>query len=699
MINLVLVLHCHQPVGNFDEVFKKGNEKCYRPILEHIEAHPLIRMGIHFSGPLLEWLEIHEPETLEIFASLIERGQVEPLSGGFYEPLLANIPARDAREQVQMMNEHLERRYGFRPKGFWLTERVWDPCIPLITKGLGLDYTVVDDTHFFYAGLEADQIYGPYITEKEGHTLKLFATPIIMRYLIPFKPVEEVIGHLREMMDQGYTTAVYGDDGEKFGMWPGTHDWVIKKGWLERFFAALEANKEWLNTVLPGIYVNENPPLGRLYLPQASYEEMTEWALSSSRGKSLAEIIESLKNSGQWEQWRPYVRGGVWDNFLVKYEESNRMHKKTLFLSERAGQMPEAKRFILRAQCNCAYWHGVFGGLYLGHLRSAIYENLLKAQKIWFEAEGKKVLLKKLDLDKDGRDEILMFASDVSLGICPHRGGSIFELSYLPRALNLQDTLTRRIEAYHGKSFQEGGDGGKGSPHNEILSIHDVENRRDEGLYKLVIEDRYVRASFMDHFMDEAVSIADYERDFYEEQGDFASGSYGLIETSHSEETLKIELARTGSVTGTSVHVKKAIALGAEGELRVSYEIIPEAPLNESCRFGCECNLNLYSDRDEKRYYYLPEKGKKRMLSESGQEEGVTSLELVNEHDEFKALFSLSEPVKLMFFPVLTVSKTEEGLESTYQGSSLLFMPGRVRPEGVKKEFMISVKFVELRPQ
>src|SRR2546422_9178916 len=69
-----------------------------------------------------------------------------------------------------------------------------------------------------------------------------------------------------------------------------------------------------------------------------------------------------------------FVRGGHWHHFLVKYPESNRMHKTMLALStlsRRRGDPPEARRAIGRAQCNDAYWHGVFGGLYLPHLRTA----------------------------------------------------------------------------------------------------------------------------------------------------------------------------------------------------------------------------------------------------------------------------------------------------------------------------------------
>ncbi len=444
MLNLVMVLHCHQPVGNFDHVFSMAMDKCYQPLLEILYRHPNIKTGIHLSGPLLEWIEKNRSENLSLIAEMVQRGQLEMLSGGFFEPLLAEIPSRDAIGQVLMMNEYLNEKFGKKPNGFWLTERVWDSTLPLVLRDSGLSYTIVDDTHMYYSGLKPDQIYGSYLTEKEGNMLKILATPMVMRYLIPFKPVEDVIGHLRHEEGLGRNVAVYGDDGEKFGLWPGTHEWVIQKGWLEHFFSAVEDSGEWLKTTLPRDYLASNPPKGRIYLPQASYEEMTEWALPADRSHALENIIKRLKNDGLWDEWRPFVRGGIWDNFLVKYYETNRMHKKMLFLSEKATANKKAQALIWRAQCNCAYWHGVFGGLYLGHLRRAIHENLIHAHKILLAENKDKTGYELTDIDKDGHDEIIIHTRSVTIGISPAMGGGIFDISFLPSPYNLTDTLTRR---------------------------------------------------------------------------------------------------------------------------------------------------------------------------------------------------------------------------------------------------------------
>ncbi|MDY7035889.1 MAG: alpha-amylase/4-alpha-glucanotransferase domain-containing protein [Thermodesulfobacteriota bacterium] len=692
MLDLIMVIHCHQPVGNFDEVFDLGHKKCYRPLLELLEAHPAVKVGLHFSGPLFQWFDKNKPDTLDLLAHLIERGQVEPLSGGFFEPLLSSIPARDARGQVLMMNHYIIDRFGFEPKGLWLTERIWDPSLPLTLAGTGMTYTVVDDTHFYYAGLKPEEIYGRYITEKQGQTMSLFATPMTMRYLIPFKPVDEVLGYLRELEIAGRRVVVYGDDGEKFGLWPGTHDWVIRKGWLKNFFSAIANNSEWLRTVLPGDFMLSTSPAGRLYPPQASYEEMTEWALPPARGQALEDFIGSLKAGGGWEELRPFVRGGVWDNFLVKYDEANRMHKKMVFLSEKIEQDSKARVFLWRAQCNCAYWHGVFGGLYLGHLRRAIHENLIQAQKGMMPGPGEDPCLHWFDLDKDEADEILIWNSFLSLGLDPVRGGGLFEICHVPQCLNLSDTLTRRPEAYHRRLFEHSVDldaNGEG-----IASIHDLVQARDKDLESMLIYDSYPKASLLDHFLEPRTTLKAYSENKYNEMGDFTQGQYLVEQAAVSSGRALVKMTRNGSVDSRPLTVTKLVRIEKGAQMTVDYEFKYQGDGPVSYIYGCEFNLTLYSEKDPERYYRNPESDRRREISETGVEKDLNGFELVNGPDRLTAAFAFSRPLSVWFFPLMTISQSEEGFESTYQGSSLLFLhPLNLNP-GDRGYFQIKLELI-----
>ena len=61
-ISLALAIHNHQPVGNFGWVFAEVYEQAYLPMVEALERHPGVRLSLHYTGPLLEWLAAERPD-------------------------------------------------------------------------------------------------------------------------------------------------------------------------------------------------------------------------------------------------------------------------------------------------------------------------------------------------------------------------------------------------------------------------------------------------------------------------------------------------------------------------------------------------------------------------------------------------------------------------------------------------------------
>jgi len=99
-ISLALTLHNHQPIGNFGWVFEEVFRQAYAPMVDALGRHPKVRVGLHYTGPLLEWLRAEQPGFVSDLRALVERGQVEVLGGGLYEPVLASLPEPSARTSV-----------------------------------------------------------------------------------------------------------------------------------------------------------------------------------------------------------------------------------------------------------------------------------------------------------------------------------------------------------------------------------------------------------------------------------------------------------------------------------------------------------------------------------------------------------------------------------------------------------------------
>src|SRR5574341_1316921 len=177
-------VHLHQPTGNFGHVIAQHVRDAYAPFLDAAAHGGLLPLSLHISGPLLEWLEAHDPVYLDRVGRLAADGRLELLLAGFYEPVLAALPREDRLEQIGWMRDALRRRFGVEADGLWLTERVWEPGLAGDLVDAGVRYVVVDDRHFLVAGFERDQLHAPYRTESGGRRLALVPIDERLRYLI-----------------------------------------------------------------------------------------------------------------------------------------------------------------------------------------------------------------------------------------------------------------------------------------------------------------------------------------------------------------------------------------------------------------------------------------------------------------------------------------------------------------------------------
>jgi len=102
-LTLLLAIHNHQPDGNFGHVFQQAYDDCYHPLIEALLEFPTVKVALHHTGPLLEWIERERPDYFDKMRTLVGRDQVELLGSGFNEPILAVLPDRHARGPSPMM--------------------------------------------------------------------------------------------------------------------------------------------------------------------------------------------------------------------------------------------------------------------------------------------------------------------------------------------------------------------------------------------------------------------------------------------------------------------------------------------------------------------------------------------------------------------------------------------------------------------
>jgi 4-alpha-glucanotransferase len=645
--NFLMAIHFHQPVDNFGFVFEEITEKCYEPFLNTIQDFPSVKFNLHYSGSLLEWFRDNRPNILDMIRKVVDAGQAEIIGGGFYEPIISSVLPHEAAGQIEMMSGFLRANFKANVKGAWIAERIWEGHIPELLSDCGVEYTIIDDQHLIYAGCKEHQVFGHYLTEHNSKTLTVIPSDKFLRYAIPFKAPGVSFDFFKSIIKNfGRHTVCYGDDGEKFGAWPGTHRIVYKKDWLRKFLYMMDKNSPWLKTWRISDYLSENRPNGLIYLPNVSYEEMNEWSLPTKACEGVSALKEHLKKSNMLSKYNMFLRTGIWNNFLIKYPESNHMQKRVSLVSRRLleiskkvnqaeGQekniqsqelLSRARRELYKAECNCAYWHGVFGGLYLYHLRASLYKHIIEAENILDQLEKKecpRIEIQETDFDCDGEKELIINTGKNTVIVDKAEGACVAEWSLKARPLNIVNTLARRRECYH------------------------------KNIKKKLYYDDYKRCLFIDHFLKDPLTLKQLMQNQYKECGDFSDAVYpeALIRDGNI-----VEFQRHGFVEGRDIILKKCFVFGIEKEtIKAVYEIMNPSPKPVNFYFAPELNFSITEDNKQ------------------GVFPDTDSLSFHDKIENIKVDINFSRPAdKLLRFPVQTVSQTQKEPETNYQATCVV---------------------------
>jgi alpha-amylase len=374
-------------------------------------------------------------------------------------------------------------------------------------------------------------------------------------------------------------------------------------------------------------------------LPCASYPEMEEWSAGNFR------------------------------NFLIKYPEAQTMHQKMLWISQRLEKLEtprtqrilqETRERLYRAQSNDAYWHGVFGGLYLRHLRRSVYAELLQAEHLLdaFERRGKKSWVEGRIIAQDfgHAGEVALRSPSVSLLLNPRQGGQLVEWSDKELGLNLLDTLTRRPEPYHKKAQVA-----HQVPIGAATGPETIHERHDTGFKgaEPLVYDRYRRAGLIDHALAPDSKVQDFALGIVKELVDFVGEPYEerLVRSGNRASAI---LTRQGHIRMDEADhplvLKKRVTVPPRGKkVTITYQLVNRSSRMLAFLFGSELNLNL----------------KDAHVNRVGEVEGVRRFSVTDPAFRLRVSLSFSHPARLWYFPLETLSDSERGLERTYQGVNI----------------------------
>ncbi|QSR89535.1 DUF1926 domain-containing protein [Methylacidiphilum caldifontis] len=671
-INILWIVHFHQPNGVFPETYKKFTQKATLPFLYSINNHPKVKLSLHFSGNYLVYLQNENKEVIDLLRKMVEDGQIELLGGGFYEPIFCFLSREDSLLQLQKLHQFIADHLGFSPKGAWLAESVWEPYFVELLAQSGYQYTILEDSLFENAGLLPAEIKHPFLTQFNRHSIYVFGYHSLFSKEIPFKEIKDIHPSFVQISHrEGMQIVCIAQSGELYGFWPDTREQVYQKHRLEDWLHYLDENSSWIQTRFPSEFIDGYWPV--ISLPSGGRKELQPFCLPHRATLEFVSAQNDLKLRFDADRFLKFFKGGNWLTFLSKYPEANYIHKRMLQVSEKIRSLPRELQediydSILASQGHTVYWHAYKDGLFGNYIRDNAFSHILNAEKMIRERAPQLFSpIENEDFDADKFPEIFLRSSRCSVCIKPLLGGSITEFNFLPTSYNLSNTLRR-----HPCFFPE---------------------PIPPDMYA---EDWHQRTVFLDHFVPLSTSLYDFVSGSFLEYGDFVNQPYEIINTAETAKGYTVLLERKGGLYFTTnkfnFTISKEYTLTPSDELHLLYTITNEDNIPIELLFCCEINYSILSIDSPDRYILI--NGKKMTPGMAFEEEKVREWTIVDETRKVKWQWYLADgPLHLFHFPLYTLNYERGLFGKDYQGSTFeILKPFHLYPRE-KMELKIFSKF------
>ena len=596
-----------------------------------------IKTTIYLSSNLISHIDKKFSDFSSRFRKLLDKNQIELLSGGKYEPIFPFIPKDDRQAQLSLMNRLINHIYGYIPSGAWVTEHAWEPSLTIDLAKSKIQYICLPKEHFTSVGLEEDKLNGYFITEDEGRKIGVFPITYKLHDLaVKHSPQEAVDFILNKTTNREDSSIVLIYERLKDNK--NTFDWI--KGFLE----ILTSKSETLEMNLFHNYFHSHKPKGRIYIP----------------------IQQNINSKNISETWK---------YFLLKYHEANLLHKKMLRVSKkvhaaREGKsrfkvikemIKEAHELLLKGQNISSYWDER-GGIYSPSSRYKAYSYLIKAENLIDSASrhgSKWIQVSETDYDCDGNDEIIIETDTQNIYISPALGGGILEYDFRPKNINLTNTISRIKEPYH------------------VNSEHKL---LQNGNLKF---DPFPKVHLLDHFLEANLNPEQLTSNNLKPLTKKNVNFYNVEKIKAKEETCKVTLNFKETLTkldnSPEIELRKQISTRAgDSSVVYDYALTNRSSSSVALTFAVELNLNITAGYDENSYFYLngnkDEKTANPNLKAQEEINNINQISIHNNIHKIDLALSWNKACKVLRCPIETISHVNGELQKVFQGNTIFLL-------------------------
>lgn len=410
------------PHGSSPQTFKRVVDCALKPLLTHLYQKPWIRIHLSLSGALIECLENNYPEINMLIVDLIKKDQLEFLTGGYYQPVLHVLPAKERSLQIEKMTTLLRKRFGKRARVLWCYNQIWNPSLVNTMQMCSLDAVVISPFEAL-TGTVGDK--KPYRMQEMGKFIKVLpGNDDVSLAVRQYADGQINIGTLKQRTKSALTS-----QPEAFTMinidqlcqgathtvpWEDEEVWNVFEAVFSLFPEKPSGGEIKTRLFAQAASGDDQPPLG--YLPCGWY------------GRDA--FVDKVRS---------------YNDILVRGNRVDYLHARLLSLTEIVHAYRKnrdvrkyVEALLEKASGSAPYIKDSSGGPYTGGLRKYCYRHISAAEQQLMKQPDISFPFQQ-DVDFDGLDEYLV-SGKVIAGVLHSRGGSLCELVYLPCVWNYADT-------------------------------------------------------------------------------------------------------------------------------------------------------------------------------------------------------------------------------------------------------------------
>lgn len=418
-IQLCFGLHLSNYGTTIPNDIKELYQLKYKKIISFICAHPSIRMSLFIPGIILDWLKKTHPEFITVLSEKTDIGQIELLSGGFYEPIMPLVIPSDRVAQIEKLTTAIRKYIGKKPRGAFLHESLWDPSLISTFNTSAMEYTFLDYRLIPQRRTQQLATFTPHIVEDLGRTISII--PIHDEYLPDSeKSASDYVKKLLSIKESTNDKIVAGFfDIDDFLC-------LIETDWFSTLEAELEKNSN-IEFTLPNTFLRNYPSRQKSYIPAGCRPEVAAWAVEPCIQQN------NILKLANYPTARDFI--SVYNEAFTLY---SRLVHTTMLVNQCRDDKPRkiaAREHLYKAQHYSAYIFTGIGGVRDKKLLSGVYKNLLEAEKLYRQSTNFTNNTNSVDFTHDGSKEYLSSFETFNAFITL-KGGMIFELDVLKDCTN-----------------------------------------------------------------------------------------------------------------------------------------------------------------------------------------------------------------------------------------------------------------------